>query len=110
MRNEYNRAMTRLGRFRPSLGLSSRVSNYQKRWPHMLMTASRAVSRQMLHSNAELSCVELLLRLVGCEPVVSSCRPLSDEDANDDELIVCGNTALSGKISPHNLPAVMSMF
>ena len=58
----------------------------------MLITASRAVSRQMLHSNAELSGVALLFRLVGCEPAVSSCRPLSDEDANDDELIVQGNS------------------
>jgi len=45
----------------------------------------------MLHSNAELSCVALLFRLVGREPDVSSCRPLSDDDANDDELIVPDN-------------------
>lgn len=54
----------------------------------MLITASCAVSRQMLHSNAELSCAELLFRLVGCDPAVSSCRPLSDEDVNDEELII----------------------
>lgn len=51
------------------VGLLGRVSSHwcrhgqQKRCPHMLMTASRAVSRQMLHSKAELSCVELLLLL-----------------------------------------------
>jgi len=72
----------------------------------MLMTASRAVSRQMLHSNAELSGVALLLRLVGCEPDVSSWRPLSDDDAYDDELIVrqyklpMPNTPQRFKINP----------
>lgn len=37
---------------------------YQNRWPHMEMTASFAVSRQMLHSKLELS--------------VESSPPLSD--------------------------------
>lgn len=45
-------SITSISRYHPFPGRFS----YQNKWPHILMTASLAVSKQMLHSNVARSC------------------------------------------------------